>query len=60
MLADRVIVMSAGPGRIDCEIDIDLPRPRDVASPEFNALRRDITQKLTSHIASSRGAAAVS
>jgi NitT/TauT family transport system ATP-binding protein/sulfonate transport system ATP-binding protein len=60
MLADRVIVMSAGPGRIDCEIDIDLPRPRDVASPEFNALRRDITQKLTSHIGSSRGAAAVS
>jgi nitrate ABC transporter ATP-binding subunit len=58
LLADRVIVMSAGPGRIDCEIDIDLPRPRDVASPDFNALRREITQKLTSHIAGSRGVAA--
>jgi NitT/TauT family transport system ATP-binding protein/sulfonate transport system ATP-binding protein len=58
MLADRVIVMSAGPGRIDCEIDVDLPRPRDVASPEFNVLRRQVTQKLTSHIAGSRGVAA--
>ncbi len=44
MLADRVIVMSAGPGRIDCEIEVDLPRPRDVASPEFNALRREVTR----------------
>ncbi|MBC7577281.1 MAG: ABC transporter ATP-binding protein, partial [Tardiphaga sp.] len=54
MLADRVIVMTAGPGRIDCEMDIDLPRPRDVASPEFNILRRDVTRRLTSHLASSR------
>jgi ABC-type nitrate/sulfonate/bicarbonate transport system ATPase subunit len=53
MLADRVIVMTAGPGRIDCAIDIDLPRPRDVASPEFNILRRDVTRRLTSHLASS-------
>jgi ABC-type nitrate/sulfonate/bicarbonate transport system ATPase subunit len=50
--------MSAGPGRIDCEIAVNLPRPRDVASPEFNALRREVTQKLTSHIAGSRGVAA--
>ncbi|WP_295846949.1 ABC transporter ATP-binding protein [Tardiphaga sp.] len=54
MLADRVIVMTAGPGRIDCAIDIDLARPRDVASPEFNILRRDVTRRLTSHLASSR------
>jgi NitT/TauT family transport system ATP-binding protein/sulfonate transport system ATP-binding protein len=53
LLADRVVVMTAGPGRIDCEIEIDLPRPRDVASPEFNTLRRDVTQKLTSHLARS-------
>ena len=42
LLADRVLVMSAGPGRIDSDFRIDLPRPRDVSSPEFNALRRDI------------------
>ena len=53
LLADRVVVMTAGPGRIDCEIEIDLPRPRDVASPEFNTLRRDVTRKLTSHLARS-------
>ncbi|MET0219067.1 MAG: ABC transporter ATP-binding protein [Tardiphaga sp.] len=57
LLADRVIVMSAGPGRIDCEIDVGLPRPRDVASSDFNALRRQITQKLTSHLGGGRSGA---
>jgi len=51
LLADRVLVMSAGPGRIENDIPIDLPRPRDVASPEFNAVRRDVARRLTSHIA---------
>ena len=51
LLADRVLVMSAGPGRIDSDVWIDLPRPRDVSSPEFNALRRDVAQRLTSHLA---------
>jgi ABC-type nitrate/sulfonate/bicarbonate transport system ATPase subunit len=50
LLADRVLVMSAGPGRIDSDVRIDVPRPRDVSSPEFNALRRDIAQRLTSHL----------
>jgi nitrate ABC transporter ATP-binding subunit len=50
LLADRVLVMSAGPGRIDSDVRIDLPRPRDVSSPEFNALRRDIARRLTSHL----------
>jgi NitT/TauT family transport system ATP-binding protein/sulfonate transport system ATP-binding protein len=50
LLADRVLVMSAGPGRIDSDFRIDLPRPRDVSSPEFNVLRRDISRRLTSHL----------
>ena len=50
LLADRVLVMSAGPGRIDSDFRIDLARPRDVSSPEFNALRRDIARRLTSHL----------
>ena len=50
LLADRVLVMSAGPGRIDSDFDVDLARPRDVSSPEFNALRRDIARRLTSHL----------
>ena len=39
-LADRVIVMSPGPGHIVADERIDLPRRRDVASPEFNEVRR--------------------
>ena len=54
LLADRVLVMSAGPGRIDSDLRIELARPRDVSSPEFNALRRDIARRLTSHVAPSR------
>jgi NitT/TauT family transport system ATP-binding protein len=54
LLADRVVVMSAGPGRIDSDFRIELARPRDVSSPEFNALRRDVARRLTSHLALSR------
>src|SRR5476651_312418 len=50
LLADRVLVMSAGPGRIESDFRINLARPRDVSSPEFNALRRDIARRLTSHL----------
>jgi NitT/TauT family transport system ATP-binding protein/sulfonate transport system ATP-binding protein len=46
--------MSAGPGRIENDIAIDLPRPRDVSSPEFNAVRRDVAGRLTSHIGPAR------
>jgi len=54
LLADRVVVMSAGPGRIDADFDIALSRPRDVSSPEFNALRRSVADRLTSHLAPPR------
>jgi ABC-type nitrate/sulfonate/bicarbonate transport system ATPase subunit len=57
LLADRVLVMTAGPGRIDSQITIGLPRPRDVSSAEFNVLRRDVTRRLTSHIARDRSVA---
>jgi nitrate ABC transporter ATP-binding subunit len=54
LLADRVVVMSAGPGRIESDFNVDLPRPRDVSSPEFNSVRRDIAGRLTSNLASTR------
>lgn len=50
LLADRVVVMSASPGRIDSDVPVSLPRPRDVSSADFNALRRMITGRLTSHL----------
>ena len=48
-LADRVVVMEPGPGRIASEQAMDLPRPRDVSSPEFNVIRRDLSGRLHSH-----------
>jgi NitT/TauT family transport system ATP-binding protein len=48
-LADRIVVMSPGPGRIDSEIAVTLPRPRDVVASDFNDLRRELAQKLHSH-----------
>ncbi|MDP1538157.1 MAG: ABC transporter ATP-binding protein [Burkholderiales bacterium] len=50
LLSDRVVVMTAGPGRVEADIAIELARPRDVSGIEFNQVRRDITQRLTSHV----------
>ena len=47
-LADRVVVMSPGPGRITEDRRIVLPRPRDVSSPEFNDIRRELGNLLHS------------
>jgi NitT/TauT family transport system ATP-binding protein len=48
-LADRIVVMSPGPGRIESEVVVPLPRPRSVVAPEFNELRRELAQRLHSH-----------
>ena len=50
LLADRVVVMTAGPGRIDADMKIDLPRPRVVSALDFNAMRKDVGDRLTSHL----------
>jgi NitT/TauT family transport system ATP-binding protein len=38
--------MTPSPGRIRTIVPIDLPRPREVTFPEFNAYRREITNLL--------------
>ena len=50
LLSDRVVVMSASPGRISSDDALSLARPRDVSATDFNAVRREMTMKLTSHV----------
>src|SRR5215469_7481709 len=47
LLADRVLVLSSNPGRIQAELDVGLPRPRDRHSPRFEALVDAIYDILT-------------
>ena len=42
-LADRVVVITYRPGPVKRVVPVTLPRPRDPASPEFNALKRELT-----------------
>lgn len=49
-LADRIVIMSARPGRIKDIIDIDLPRPRNRTSPDVNLIRDRILSDLRSEI----------
>jgi NitT/TauT family transport system ATP-binding protein len=48
-LSDRVLVMSPRPGRIECEVDIALERPRkmeDLYTPRFLYLTRTLREAL--------------
>jgi ABC-type nitrate/sulfonate/bicarbonate transport system ATPase subunit len=50
LMSDRVIVLSRGPGRVQTELVVDLPRPRwehDVRRlPRFAELRQEIWSML--------------
>ena len=52
-LADRIVIMSARPGRIKDIIEIPLARPRNRTSPEVNLIRDRILSDLRSEIVTS-------
>lgn len=59
ILGDRVLVMSARPGRIKAEVQVDLPRPRSVydlkSTPAFGALVARVWEPLRREVLASYG-----
>jgi NitT/TauT family transport system ATP-binding protein len=53
-LADRVLVMSHGPGRIEREIAVPLPRPRDYHASRFVAGFDDLQRRVWDALPASR------
>jgi ABC-type nitrate/sulfonate/bicarbonate transport system ATPase subunit len=45
-LADRVVVMSSRPAKIQQIVDIDIPHPRDLNSPRYLQLRTGIFEQI--------------
>ena len=45
-LADRIIILTNKPASIREELVVNLPRPRDVTSPEFVRLRKYVTDQI--------------
>lgn len=54
VLADRIMVMTAHPGRVKAIVPVDIPRPRDIlalrSSPAFGALFNQIWQLLQEEV----------
>jgi sulfonate transport system ATP-binding protein len=48
-LGDRVVVLQARPGRIEREIHVDVPHPRDRADPRLKALADEVRDAIVDH-----------
>ena len=51
LLADRVVAMTARPGRVKAVLPVTLPRPRDDGAPAFVALKRQLGELLQHEVA---------
>jgi NitT/TauT family transport system ATP-binding protein len=49
-LADRVIILTARPGRLLDSVAIDMPRPRNVISEDFERYRALFVERLRSEV----------
>ena len=45
-LAERIVVFSARPGRVAGIVEVDLPHPRDLSSPEYTRVKRRLYELL--------------
>jgi NitT/TauT family transport system ATP-binding protein len=45
-LADRVVVLSSRPARIQQILNIDIPHPRNISSPRYLALRDELLKQI--------------
>jgi NitT/TauT family transport system ATP-binding protein len=52
-MANRVVVMTARPGRIKCDLPVDLPHPRHYAmktTPAFMQLKARLTEEIRAEV----------
>jgi NitT/TauT family transport system ATP-binding protein len=54
-MADRIIIFSSNPGRIQVDMPVNLPRPRDWNSAEFRRIVDDVYLHLTTGHIGKRG-----
>ncbi|ACL62940.1 ABC transporter ATP-binding protein [Methylobacterium nodulans] len=57
VLGNKIAVMTRRPGRIRDYFDFDMPRPRDITSPEFNDAKRRVLGLIREEAGTSRKAA---